>query len=90
MLMTAQFLAYINNLEEYEEILGNLASATEELFENYSEVIKEVSEIDFKRAFFLGSGYLYGCAVESNLKLQEMTAGRVARQTRLWVLDMVW
>ena len=33
--------------------------------------------MDFRRAFFLGSGALYGCAVESGLKLQEMTAGRI-------------
>ena len=39
--------------------------------------MKDVADGSFDRAFFLGSGDLYGCAVESSLKLQEMTDGRV-------------
>jgi len=77
MLMTAQFLACINDPEKYERIISNLSRATEKLFENYSEIIKEISELSFNRALFLGSGCLYGCAVESSLKLQELTAGRI-------------
>jgi tagatose-6-phosphate ketose/aldose isomerase len=55
----------------------DLSEATKLLFENYSDLIKEITETDFRRAIFLGSGCLYGCAVESSLKLQEMTAGRI-------------
>ncbi len=77
MLMTAQFLACVNDLKDYEGIITDLSEATEKLFEDYSEIIKDVSETDFKRALFLGSGCLYGCAVESSLKLQEMTGGRL-------------
>jgi len=77
MVSTAQFLAYIQDLNRYERIIRGLSKATENLFKEYSSLLKETSELDFKRAFFLGSGALYGCAVESGLKLQEMTAGRV-------------
>jgi len=77
MVSTAQFLAYIQDLNEYERIIGDLSKATGNLFKEYSSLLKEVSDLDFKRAFFLGSGALYGCAVESGLKLQEMTAGRI-------------
>ena len=77
MLMTAQFLAHILNGEEYEPIIRDLSQATETLFKEYSSLIKEVSMLDFERAFFLGNGALYGCAVESHLKLQELTAGQV-------------
>jgi len=77
MLMTAQFLAYIDDLEEYEMIINSISEATEGIFEEYSSLLKEITELDFKRAVFLGSGTLYGCAVESHLKLQELTAGRV-------------
>jgi len=77
MVSTAQFLAYIQDLNEYEEIIRGLSKATENLFKEYSNLLKEISDLDFKRAFFLGSGALYGCAVESGLKLQEMTAGMI-------------
>jgi len=77
MVSTAQFLSYIEDLNEYERIIRDLSKATENLFKEHSSLLKEVSELDFQRAFFLGSGALYGCAVESGLKLQEMTAGRV-------------
>jgi len=77
MLMAAQFLAHAKNPERYEPIIKDLSKATKLLFENYSDLIKKIAEADFKRAVFLGSGCLYGCALESSLKLQEMTGGRI-------------
>jgi len=77
MVSTAQFLAYIQEIEQYKVIIKSLSEATERLLREYSGLVKEISNLDFKRAFFLGSGALYGCAVESSLKLQEMTAGRI-------------
>jgi tagatose-6-phosphate ketose/aldose isomerase len=77
MLTTAQFLAHIQNLSSYEPIMKNLSKATERLFREHSSLIKNVAELDFERAFFLGTGALHGCALESHLKLQELTAGRV-------------
>ena len=77
MLMAAQFLAHIQDTETYEPIVKDLSNATKLLFENYSDLIGEIAETDFERAVFLGSGCLYGCAVESSLKLQEMTSGRI-------------
>jgi len=77
MLMASQFLAYILNREEYEQTIKNISKATEKLFREYSSLIEEVSRLSFERAFFLGNGALHGCAVESHLKLQELTAGRV-------------
>ena len=77
MTSTAQFLAYIREPEEYGGIIRSLSEAAESLIMRYSALLREVSELNFDRAFFLGSGSLYGCAVESSLKLQELTAGRV-------------
>jgi tagatose-6-phosphate ketose/aldose isomerase len=77
MVMAAQFLANIKNLTEYERTIKNLSEATSRLFENCSNLLKDVADDDFERAFFLGSGCLYGCAVESSLKLQEMTDGKI-------------
>ena len=77
MLMTAQFLAFLDDSERYESITRDLSEATEKLFKEYSGLVNEVSKLDFERAFFLGNGALYGCAAESHLKLQELTAGQV-------------
>ncbi len=77
MVMAAQFLANIKNLTEYEQTIKNLSEAENRLLGNYSNLLKDVADNDFERAFFLGSGCLYGCAVESSLKLQEMTDGKI-------------
>jgi tagatose-6-phosphate ketose/aldose isomerase len=77
MVMAAQFLGYSEDLKRYQKILGDLSEATEGLFERYSGLIKEISELNFERGIFLGSGALYGCAVESQLKLEEMSGGHV-------------
>jgi len=77
MLVTAQFLASINDPSEYEPAVRDLSEATELLFEDYSDLLKEIADIGFTRAMFLGSGCLYGSAVESCLKLQEMTGGHI-------------
>ena len=37
----------------------------------------EIGRLPFKRAVFLGSGPQYGTAMESNLKLQELTDGSI-------------
>ena len=77
MLMAAQFLAHAKDLQTYKPVVKDLSEATKLLFENHSDLTKEIAESNFERAIFLGSGCLYGCAVESSLKLQEMTSGRI-------------
>ncbi|MCW4019747.1 MAG: SIS domain-containing protein [Candidatus Bathyarchaeota archaeon] len=77
MLMAAQFLAHAENPGEYEPIVRHLSDATQLLFKNYSDILNEAAEASFERAVFLGGGCLYGCAVESGLKIQEMSEGRV-------------
>ena len=77
MVMAAQFLANTKNLKEYEQTIKNLSEAENRLLGDYSNLLKDVADNDFERAFFLGSGCLYGCAVESSLKLQEMTDGKI-------------
>lgn len=77
MMVAAQFLAHMEDLERYQRIVEDLSKATEKLFERYSGLIKEISELNFERGVFLGSGALYGCAAESQLKLEEMSGGRV-------------
>lgn len=77
MLMAAQFLAYIREKETYEGILRSASAAAERILKEYSSTASELAELNFNRAFFLGTGPLYGCAAESHLKLQELTAGKI-------------
>ena len=58
-------------------VSGILSPEFAELLWGYSNLLKDVVDNGFERAFFLGSGCLYGCAVESSLKLQEMTDGKI-------------
>ncbi len=41
------------------------------------EMFRQIAEMDFERAVFLGSGPLFGTATESQLKLQELTDGTI-------------
>lgn len=47
------------------------------VLQKYAENLWEVSNMDFKRVVFLGSGALKGAAKESHLKLLEMTDGQI-------------
>src|SRR5690606_12162169 len=47
------------------------------ILDKYAAQLKEVANLDFKRAIFLGSGPLLGTALESHLKLLELTDGKV-------------
>ncbi|RKX98624.1 MAG: SIS domain-containing protein, partial [Spirochaetes bacterium] len=40
-------------------------------------IIKDISSLKFNRAVFLGDSENYGTAIESHLKLQELTSGKV-------------
>ncbi len=77
MLMTAQFLAHVHEIDRYEETIRNASKIAKKILKEDSSLIKEIAELDFERAFFLGSGSLYGCAAEAHLKLQELTAGHI-------------
>jgi tagatose-6-phosphate ketose/aldose isomerase len=77
MLMTAQFLAYIQDVEDYRMVLGNLSRSAKVILEEFSDGLADICKLNFDRAVFLGSGPLFGSATESQLKLQEMTSGNV-------------
>lgn len=77
MVVTMQFLAHIFNLDNYERIIQEASKSAEKILGEYAELIREISNLNFERGFFLGTGPLYGCAAEAHLKLQELTAGRI-------------
>ncbi len=54
-----------------------LTAAAKEFFRNYTSRFRAIAEKPFQRAVFLGSGPQAGTAIESALKLQELTDGRI-------------
>ena len=77
MLLSALLLCDIKNIASLEstvQIIGNYGST---ILSTYLKTIKNAAELSFERAVFLGSGPQYGTAMESHLKLQELTDGQV-------------
>jgi tagatose-6-phosphate ketose/aldose isomerase len=70
----------ISDIKRIEENLKNVETLIEFgniILDNYTLELKEVSNLDFKRIVFLGSGPLKGTAKESHLKVIELTDGQI-------------
>jgi len=70
-------LAYLDRWAQYRGVVEALASAARMLLLSYAGGLAEAARGDFNSAVFLGSGPSYGAAMESALKLVEITGGRV-------------
>jgi len=68
-------LAYLDSIDEYVSRVDHMATAGETMLSAMPEVAERLAKKRPQRACFLGSGSAYGAAVESHLKLQEMTDG---------------
>jgi tagatose-6-phosphate ketose/aldose isomerase len=77
MLVAGQTIAFLESVQEYRSHLEKLVTAGEALLRKAPDSVEEISKLDFNRAVFLGNGAGWGTAVESHLKLQELTSGRV-------------
>jgi tagatose-6-phosphate ketose/aldose isomerase len=77
MLLVGSLLAEIDKLDEEAEIVNQLIRSGNDLLSTHLESIKEISELPFKRAVFLGSGPMQGISCESHLKLQELSDGNI-------------
>jgi len=77
MLVAGQTIAFLESAEEYASHLEKLVTAGEALLRKAPDTVDEISNLDFNRAVFLGNGAIWGTAVESHLKLQELTSGQV-------------
>jgi tagatose-6-phosphate ketose/aldose isomerase len=60
-----------------EEEVHKLAEYGHKIISENLELLFNVSQIDFSRIIFLGSGSLWGIAKESQLKVQELTNGEI-------------
>ena len=77
MLLSCSMIANIDRLEEHKAYIEKLSACVKAAMEKYEPKIEQITQRDFKRAIFLGSGPLQGVAEECRLKLQELTDGAV-------------
>ena len=79
-MMLATLLCFsLDNLDEVKAELEDVIKAAERMLANNWEFFKDaVGAYDFNRIVYLGANCLKGIAQESQLKILELTAGRVA------------
>lgn len=77
MLLSALLINDIKKITSLREIVETLQIYGHKILGEYLDAIKKVAGLPFKRAVFLGSGPQYGTAMESHLKLQELSDGHV-------------
>lgn len=75
MLLAGLLIGRLPELETLGGQLTRLEKYADKLLNTYWENISKLAKTEFHRAVFLGSGPLYGTAIESQLKLQELTDG---------------
>ena len=76
MLLAGLLISRIREIDTLSEQIDILISYGHKLIMQ-PEVFRQIAELDFERAVFLGSGSLFGTATESQLKLQELTDGTI-------------
>ena len=77
MLLAGLLVSRINDLKGVDQQVESLIGYGEYFIGTYASTLRQVAQLDFKRAVFLGSGPMQGTAKESALKLQEFTNGKV-------------
>ncbi|HEA23183.1 hypothetical protein LCGC14_0783100 [marine sediment metagenome] len=77
MLLSALLINDIAKNGDSNQMVLNAISTGETILNTYASELKNISDLPFTRAIFLGSGPQYGTAMESHLKLQELTDGQV-------------
>ena len=76
MLLAGILIAKIRQINKLQSQISTLEHYASKLL-GRAEEFKQLAELNFERAVFLGSGPLYGTATESHLKLQELTDGKI-------------
>jgi tagatose-6-phosphate ketose/aldose isomerase len=77
MVLAGQFLAHAWSTEIYEPIHLALTRAGSAFLPAAANIAQKLADEGFERACFVGSAALTGAAMESALKLLELTAGKV-------------
>jgi tagatose-6-phosphate ketose/aldose isomerase len=77
MVVAAQYVASLREPAAYGETLEETSEAAERFLDRGAALAERLAATGCTRVCFLGSGTLHGVALESALKVLEMTSGRV-------------
>ncbi len=77
MVIAGQCLAHAFSPDEYKDPFSMLVRAGERFLETAQDVASAITQEDFSKVCFVGSGILRAVALESALKVLELTAGRI-------------
>lgn len=77
MIVFGQCMAYIHDIAQYEPTLQRMVKAGELFLADAADAAEALSAEPYERVCFVGSGALEGVAVESGLKVLELTAGKI-------------
>jgi len=80
MTLAGLLISDINNIEKNEENVRKLIEFGQIILDKCAMELNKVTDLDFKRIVFLGSGPLKGAAKEANLKVIELTDGQIIGQ----------
>jgi tagatose-6-phosphate ketose/aldose isomerase len=83
--LSARFLCWLNQPEEFVALAGRLASAARRLLTIWPDRLSSYVSGNVDRMLFLGDGCRFGAARESALKLLEMTGGKVATMAETYL-----
>ena len=81
MVIVAHALAHYRTLATYGSIVENLALSASTVLPTAMSLCERIVDAKFSRVCFLGTGPLKGAAIESGLKVVELTSGRVVGLT---------
>jgi tagatose-6-phosphate ketose/aldose isomerase len=85
MVVVAQALAPYQTLATYGSIVENLAACASTVLPAAMSLCERLVDEEFSRVCFLGTGPLKGAAIESGLKVIELTGGRVIGLTESYL-----
>jgi len=77
MVIVAQALAHIRTLPAYASIVEHLEDSATQTLPLAAGICERLVQAGFTKTCFLGTGPLKGAAIESGLKVLELTGGRV-------------
>lgn len=77
MVVAGHCLAHLQDLETYGAVLDALSATAQNLLPAAADVCERLVREGFSKVCFLGSGPLKAVAIESGLKVLELTAGRI-------------
>src|ERR1051325_1468901 len=81
MVIAGQALAHIRTLSAYDRVLESMALSASMVLPSVASICERLVDEGFSRVCFLGSGPLKAAAIESGLKVMELTGGRVIALT---------